>query len=86
MPARRASKFCAKRRAVTPEVFSQSLISRGIPGFCEPWSEFCPKGGGGGVHDQSYRLVTQPKSPESGRKTLSEPITWCQALGTKYFF
>ena len=26
MPARRASKFSAKRRAVTPEVFSQSLI------------------------------------------------------------
>ena len=25
MPARRASKFCAKRRAVTPEVFSQNL-------------------------------------------------------------
>ena len=26
MPARRAPKFSAKRRAVTPEVFSQSLI------------------------------------------------------------
>ena len=26
MPARRASKFCAKRRALSPEVFSQSLI------------------------------------------------------------
>ena len=43
MPARRASKFSAKRRAVTPEVFSQSLISRGIPGFCEPWSECQPE-------------------------------------------
>ena len=27
MPARRASKFCAKRRAVSSEVFSQSMIS-----------------------------------------------------------
>ena len=27
MPARRASKFCAQRRAVSPEMFSQSLIS-----------------------------------------------------------
>ena len=27
MPARRASKFCAKRRALSSEVFSQSLIS-----------------------------------------------------------
>ena len=27
MPARRASKFCAQRRAVLPETFSQSLIS-----------------------------------------------------------
>ena len=27
MPTRRASEFCAKRRAVSPEVFSQSLIS-----------------------------------------------------------
>ena len=26
MPARRASKFCAQRRALSPEVFSQSLV------------------------------------------------------------
>ena len=43
MPDRRASKFSAKRGAVTPEVFSQSLISRGIPGFCEPWYECQPE-------------------------------------------
>ena len=36
MPARRASKFCAKRRALSPEVFSQSLIYLVIPGFLEP--------------------------------------------------
>ena len=39
MPARRVSKFSAKRRAVSPEMFFQSLISQAIPGFCEPWSE-----------------------------------------------
>ena len=43
MPARRASKLSAKRRAVTPEVFSQSLVPQGIPGFCEPWSECQPE-------------------------------------------
>ena len=42
MPARRASKFCAKRRALSPELFLQSLIPRAIPGFCEPWSECKP--------------------------------------------
>ena len=43
MPARRASKFSAKRRAVSPEMFFQSLISQAIPGFCEPWSECQPE-------------------------------------------
>ena len=43
MPARRASKFSAKRRALLPEVFFQSLISQTIPGFCEPWSECQPE-------------------------------------------
>ena len=43
MPARRASKFCAKRRAVSPEVFSQSLISWVIPGNIEPWPECQPE-------------------------------------------
>ena len=42
MPARRASKFCAKRRALSPELFLQSLIHEGIPEFCEPWSECQP--------------------------------------------
>ena len=36
MPARRASKFSAKRRAVSPEMFFQSLISQAILEFCEP--------------------------------------------------
>ena len=43
MPARRASKFCAKRRALSPEVFSQSLISEAIPGTIEPWPECQPE-------------------------------------------
>ena len=43
MPARRASKFCAKRRALSPEVFSQSLISLVIPGNIEPWPESQPE-------------------------------------------
>ena len=43
MPARRVSKFSVKRRAVSPEMFFQSLISQAIPGFCEPWSECQPE-------------------------------------------
>ena len=43
MPARRASKFCAKRRALSPEVFSQSLIYEAIPGNMEPWPECQPE-------------------------------------------
>ena len=42
MPARRASKFCAKRRALSPELIFQSLIHEGIPELCEPWSECQP--------------------------------------------
>ena len=57
MPARRASKFSAKRRALLPEVFFQSPISRVIPGIIEPWPERQPKEtshtlstwGGGGI-------------------------------------
>ena len=37
MPARRASKFSTKRRALLPEVFFQSLLSRVNPGIIEPW-------------------------------------------------
>ena len=42
IPARRASKFSAKRRALLPEVFFQSPISRVIPGIIEPWPECQP--------------------------------------------
>ena len=43
MPARRASEFSAKRRALLPEVFFQSPISRVIPGIIEPWPECQPE-------------------------------------------
>ena len=43
MPARRASEFSAKRRAVSPELFFQSLISQATPGFCKPSSECQPE-------------------------------------------
>ena len=43
MPARRASKFCVKRRAVSPEMFFQSMICQTIPEFCEPWFECQPE-------------------------------------------
>ena len=42
MPARRASKFSAKRCAVLLLMIFQSLISQAVPGFCEPWSECQP--------------------------------------------
>ena len=51
MPARRASKFSAKRRALLPEVFFQSLISRVIPGIIEPWPECQPEHSMGMVFD-----------------------------------
>ena len=43
MPARRASEFSVKRRALSPEVFSQSLISEAIAGNIEPWPECQPE-------------------------------------------
>ena len=43
MPARRASKFSVKRRALLPEVFFQSPCSRVIPGIIEPWPECQPE-------------------------------------------
>ena len=39
MPARRASTFRAKRRAVLLTIFFLSLISNVIPGNIEPWPE-----------------------------------------------
>ena len=39
MPARRASKLCAKRRAVLLTAFFLNLISHVIPGNIEPWPE-----------------------------------------------
>ena len=46
MPARRASKFSAKRRAIIFLLIFQSLNSQAIPGICEPWSECQPEGSG----------------------------------------
>ena len=43
MPARRASEFSAKRRAIMFLIIFQSLNSQAIPGFCEPWSECQPE-------------------------------------------
>ena len=39
MPARRAPKFSAKRRALLHLIIFQSLISYVIPGHLEPWPE-----------------------------------------------
>ena len=46
MPARRASNFSAKWRAIKLQTIFQSLNSQAIPGFCEPWSECQPEGSG----------------------------------------
>ena len=43
MPARRASKFCAQRRAASPHIFCLSLICYVIPGHIEPWPECQPE-------------------------------------------
>ena len=43
MPARRASKFCAKRRSQCLKMFFLKLISLVIPGIREPWPECQPK-------------------------------------------
>ena len=43
MPARRASEFCAKRRALLLEMFFRSPISRVFPGTIEPWPECQPE-------------------------------------------
>ena len=43
MPARRASKFSAKWRAIKLQTIFQSLNSQAILGFCEPWSECQPE-------------------------------------------
>ena len=37
--ARTASKFCARNRSQSPDIFDPDLISWVIPGPIEPWSE-----------------------------------------------
>ena len=77
MPARRASKFSAKRRAVLLLMIFQSLISQAVPGFCEPWSECQPGetgpqglgeppggvGGTAGPCDLKAFLIRESKNP-----------------------
>ena len=43
MPARRASQFSAKWRAIKLQTIVQSLNYQAIPGFCEAWSECQPE-------------------------------------------
>ena len=43
MPARRASKFCAKTRAPLLPIFFLSLISFEILGIIEPWPKCQPE-------------------------------------------
>ena len=43
MPARCASKFSAKWRAIKLQTIFQSLNSQAIPGICEPWSVCQPE-------------------------------------------
>ena len=64
MPTRRASKFSAKRRALLPEVFFQSLNSQAIPGFCEPWSECQPgETGPQGLGEPPGGALGEPPGP-----------------------
>ena len=46
MPARWASKFCARSRAECSNLSFPDLESWWILGFCEPWSECQPDGPG----------------------------------------
>ena len=39
MPARSASKFCARTRSECPDMFVLNLMSLVIPGMIEPWPE-----------------------------------------------
>ena len=59
MPARRASKFSAKRRAVLLLNIFQSQISLVIPGNMEPWPECQPE------ESQAARLQLVPGFPVS---------------------
>ena len=43
LPARRASEFSAKRRAIMLPIVFQSLISTICPGILEPWPECQPE-------------------------------------------
>ena len=55
MPARRASKFCAKRRSQCLKKFFLKLISLVIPGMMEPWPECQPKESQGAPKEASRR-------------------------------
>ena len=76
MPARRASKFSAKRRALLPEVFFQSLNSQAIPGFCEPWSECQPEesrnDADGG--DDAPTTITPSSHQQAPRTGIKYPV------------
>ena len=75
MPARRASKFSAKRRALLPEVFFQSLISQAVPGFCEPWSECQPgETGPQGLGEPPGGALGEPLGRPTLRHSLLEKV------------
>ena len=58
MPARRASKFSAKRRAVLLHIIFQSLIYSVIPGIIEPWPECQPW-----LRSLGYKTANPPPTP-----------------------
>ena len=75
MPARRASEFSAKRRALLPEVFFQSLNSQAIPGFCEPWSECQPgETGPQGLGEPPGGASGEPLGRSTLRHSLLEKV------------
>ena len=75
MPARRASKFSAKRRALLPEVFFQSLNYQAIPGFCEPWSECQPgETGPQGLGEPPGGALGEPLGRPTLRYSLLEKV------------
>ena len=75
MPARRASKFSAKRRAVLLLMIFQSLISQAVPGFCEPWSECQPgETGPQGLGEPPGGPLGEPLGRPTLRHSLLEKV------------
>ena len=75
MPARRASKFCARSWSQCLKMFFLKLISLVIPGMMEPWPECQPKESQEAPKRHPGGTQEAPRAPEASEREILQPLS-----------